>query len=108
MLIQKYYNANCHRQLKGLFINNLTRLWRKNQTTSPHSGHIDLKKQINLCLGLKSKKVDVENLLLHNDIGILCLQEVEIESSFNAVQQYKIIKNFDLSILSHHSQITNT
>ena len=38
---------------------------------------------LNLCLGLKSKKVDVENLLLHNNIGILCLQEVEVESIFN-------------------------
>ena len=34
---------------------------------------------LNLCLGLKSKRIDVENLLRENEIKILCLQEVEIE-----------------------------
>ena len=37
---------------------------------------------LNLCLGLKNKKLDVENLLSENKINILCLQEVEIESNY--------------------------
>ena len=35
---------------------------------------------VNLCLGLKNKRIDVENLMIKNDIRILCLQEVEIEN----------------------------
>ena len=57
---------------------------------------------LNLCLGLKSKKVDVENLLLHNDIGILCLQEVEIESSFNA--DLLNIKNYNFELENNSSK----
>ena len=38
---------------------------------------------LNLCLGLKNKKLDVENLLSENKINILCLQEVEIESNYD-------------------------
>ena len=38
---------------------------------------------LNLRLGLKNKKHDVENLIESNDIKILCMQEVEIENGFN-------------------------
>ena len=38
---------------------------------------------INLCLGLENRRIDVENLLIENEIMILCLQEVEIESNFD-------------------------
>ena len=33
---------------------------------------------LNLCLGLKNKRIDIENLM--NNIKILCLREVELES----------------------------
>ena len=39
---------------------------------------------LNLCLGLKSKKEDVKDIVLRNEIDILCLQEVELESGFNS------------------------
>ena len=38
---------------------------------------------LNLCLGFKNKKLDVENLMAENDINVLCLQEVEIESVYD-------------------------
>ena len=38
---------------------------------------------LNLCLGIKNKRIDVENLLEENKIKILCLQEVEIETGFD-------------------------
>ena len=38
---------------------------------------------LNLCLGLKYKKVYVEQLLLNNNVNILCLQEVEIDSNYD-------------------------
>ena len=37
---------------------------------------------LNLCLGLKSKKLEVENILTENNIDILCLQEMEIDSTY--------------------------
>ena len=40
---------------------------------------------LNLCLGLKNKQIDIENLLINNEIKILCLQEVEIEQGFDPV-----------------------
>ena len=36
---------------------------------------------LNLCLGLKNKRLDVENLLIGNDIQIL--REIKIESNFD-------------------------
>ena len=51
---------------------------------------------LNLCLGLKNKRIDVENLLIMNKIEILCLQEVEIEAGFN--QESLNLKNFQLEI----------
>ena len=38
---------------------------------------------LNLCLGLKNKKDHVKNILVQNQIDILCVQEAEIEKSFN-------------------------
>ena len=38
---------------------------------------------LNLCLGLKNKRVDIEYLLRNNDIKILCLQEVKVEAGFD-------------------------
>ena len=35
---------------------------------------------VNLCLGLKNKRVEVERLLVENEIKIIFLQEVEIET----------------------------
>ena len=51
---------------------------------------------LNLCLGLTSKKVEVENLLIHNNIGILCLQEVEVKSGFHPTLLN--IKNYNLEL----------
>ena len=44
---------------------------------------IDLKmpikiSKLNLCLGLKNKKLQVKNLLEENEIDILCMQETEV------------------------------
>ena len=39
---------------------------------------------LNLCLGLKNKRLDVENLMVVNNIKILCLQEIKIESNFDS------------------------
>ena len=38
---------------------------------------------LNLCLGLKNKKLEVENLMSQNEISILCMQEIEIESNYD-------------------------
>ena len=38
---------------------------------------------LNLCLGLKSKKLMVEQLLESNYIKVICMQKVEIESGFD-------------------------
>ena len=38
---------------------------------------------LNLCLGLKFKKLLIEQILNTNEVKILCLQEVDIESSFD-------------------------
>ena len=39
---------------------------------------------LNLCLGLKNKKDLVKNILLSNEIDILAMQEIELESTFDA------------------------
>ena len=51
---------------------------------------------LNLCLGLKNKKLDVENLMAENDINNLCLQEVEIESVYDP--SVLNIKNFHFEL----------
>ena len=55
---------------------------------------------LNLCLGLKNKKLEVENLMSQNDISILCMQEVEIESNYDPnvlnIKNY----NFELEVNS--------
>ena len=60
---------------------------------------------LNLCLGLKCKKIDVESLLLINNIGILCLQEVEVETNFSpdllSIKNY----NFELELNSVQSRV---
>ena len=38
---------------------------------------------LDLCLDLKNKRIDIENLLVDNEIKILCLQEVEVESNYD-------------------------
>ena len=51
---------------------------------------------LNLCLGLKSKKLEVDNILTENSIDILCLQEVEIESTYG--QGLLKIKNYQFEL----------
>ena len=50
-------------------------------------------------------KIDVENLLISNNIGILCLQEVEVESGFNpdllSIQNY----NFEIELNSVKARV---
>ena len=53
---------------------------------------------LNLCLGLKSKKEDVKELILGNQIDILCLQEVEVETGYDSAllefRGYKFSNHF--------------
>ena len=59
---------------------------------------------LNLCLGLKNKKLEVENLMSQNEISILCMQEVEIESNYDPnvlnIKNY----NFELEVNSIKSR----
>ena len=38
---------------------------------------------LNLCLGLKNKKDLVKDILMSNEIDILAMQEIELESTFD-------------------------
>ena len=38
---------------------------------------------LNLCLGLRNKKLLVKNLLNENEIDILCMQETEVNGDIN-------------------------
>ena len=59
--------------------------------------NMDLKvASLNLCLGLKCKKIEIENLLLNNGISILCMQEVELESGCDP--EILSIKDYNLEI----------
>ena len=51
---------------------------------------------LNLCLCLKNKRIDVENLLIDNNIKVLCLQEVEVESGFDP--ETLKLKNFQFEL----------
>ena len=44
---------------------------------------------INLCLGLRNKKEEVQKLVVENNIDILCMQETEIPKDFPIVQTFK-------------------
>ena len=46
---------------------------------------------LNLCLGLKSKKLEVENILTENNIDILCLQEVEIDTIYRQSPIFSLV-----------------
>ena len=51
---------------------------------------------LNLCLGLKNKKVDVEMILQNKNIDIICLQEVEVENNLD--QSLLKIKNYQFEL----------
>ena len=51
---------------------------------------------LNLCLGLKYKKLMVEQIINSNKIDILCLQEVELEFGFS--ENLLSIPGYDLLI----------
>ena len=51
---------------------------------------------LNLCQELKSKKLEVENILTENNIDILCLQEVEIDTTFDQILLK--IKNYQFEL----------
>ena len=57
---------------------------------------------VNLCLGLKNKRVEVERLLVENEIKIIFLQEVEIETGVDPkILKFKNFQfEFDERILS--------
>ena len=59
---------------------------------------------LNLCLGLKNKKLEIENLLSHNNISILCMQEVEIETNFDPEMLNIKDYNFELEVNSLKSR----
>ena len=56
---------------------------------------------LNLCLRLKKKDL-VKNILLQNKIGVLSLQETEIESSFD--KNMLRIPGFNLELESNSRQ----
>ena len=39
---------------------------------------------LNLCLGLRSRKEEIKELIRKNNIDILCLQEVELEHDYDS------------------------
>ena len=51
---------------------------------------------LNVCLGLKNKQIEVERLLVDNNIGILCLQEVEVENNLDP--KLLSLKNFHFEL----------
>ena len=44
---------------------------------------------LNLCLGLKNKRLEIENLMSDNDIKIKCLQEVDVKSNYDPNIQHR-------------------
>ena len=60
---------------------------------------------LNLCLGLKNKKLEIENLLAHNHIDLLCLQEVEFESRLDPSPLKIKNYNFELEVNSLKSRV---
>ena len=56
---------------------------------------------LNLCLGLKNKKLEAEHLLIENQIDVLCLQETDIEKIFNsdllAINGYRLELEINLN-----------
>ena len=38
---------------------------------------------LNLCLGIKNKRDEVERMLIENSIDILCMQETEVEKNYD-------------------------
>ena len=53
---------------------------------------------LNLCLGLKNKRLEIENLMSDNDIKIMCLQEVDVESSYDPNIQHRQTVSIHLPI----------
>ena len=51
---------------------------------------------LNLCLGLKNKKLEINQLLNHHDMDVMCLQETEIEKHFNP--ELLAINGYELEI----------
>ena len=51
---------------------------------------------LNLCLGLKFKKLMVEQILNEHDIDIFCMQEVEVENGYDV--NLLNLRGFDLEI----------
>ena len=51
---------------------------------------------LNMCLGLSSKKDVVANIIRENDIGIMCMQEVDIKPTLNT--DTLSIRDFKLEI----------
>ena len=51
---------------------------------------------INLCLGLKNKKLLVKRLLEENKIDVLCMQETEIGNDLNTDQLMMAGYSFEL------------
>ena len=51
---------------------------------------------LNLCLGLRSKKDEIERLMINNSIDILCMQETEID--LNHDTNILSCKNYNLEV----------
>ena len=51
---------------------------------------------LNLCLGLKFKKLMVEQILNEHNIDIFCMQEVEVENSYD--MNLLKLRGFDLEV----------
>ena len=60
---------------------------------------------LNLCLGLKNKKDLVKNLIVENQIDILCVQETEIAKTFDKDLLRIPGFNFELEVNSYISRV---
>ena len=62
-----------------------------------HKTKVELKiATLNLCLGLKNKRTELEKLIVANNIKILYLQEVEVESNLDP--KLLSLKNFHFEL----------
>ena len=58
---------------------------------------------LNLCLGLKNKKEEVKQLIIKNNIDILCIQETELERDYPV--EILTFKGYGLEMEKKHYQI---
>ena len=62
---------------------------------------------LNLCLGLRNKKLLVKNLLDENDIDILCMQETEVSGDINTKELVtsRLCLELESNSVKYHSNL---